>query len=373
MSKNRGLQLIAFMNAVSPDLLARFFSQSAVRDAVQQWFHLNPQAFQAFCLIPENAEVVEPILHDFETIDSLCRDGAGLVFRAYARFNQPYNERLSPQELGMLLFLDFPEAFDFARSRYLLYGGGATLSVYSLARSNVSIGPVEAALFEGDVKGWFAAQAKGDNVIVQRFEDGGEVILLVQRGSLIQTRPFWEEANGTIGISRIRPAIEDVIIFDPESSELRIKAAYPKDRANYLDLFCCHMAGDPELAERARSAQMFTLEPVRQGRFSYKGKGSVKLVELVGVRLQIGGASKLMVNLHADDMLKAFQHDLQNLSLQSGILVSATFRFHIQLPGQRATEPLTFSVTPPTGTNVGEKKHADIGLRYLRAQGVKLK
>lgn len=371
MSKNRGLELIAFMSAVSPEVLARYFSQSAIRDAVQRWFHLNAQAFQQFVLAPENGAAADPILYDFETVDALCRDGAGLVFRAYSRFNLPFDERLSPQELGMLLFLDHPLAFDFARSRYLLYSGGASLSVYSLSGSNVSVGQPELAAFEQSTKDWFAAQAKGENVVVQRFEDGGEVILLVQHGALIQTQPYWEGPD--IAVSSIRPAVEDVLTFDPESSELRIKAGYAKDRSNYLDLFCRHMADDPDLAERARRDQMFTLEPVRQGRFNYKGKGPVKLVELVGVSLQIGGASKVSLNLRADDVLRAFQYDLQNLSLKSGLLLSATFRFHIQQPGKRSTEPLTFSVTPPTGTNVGERKNAAIGLRDLKDQGVKLK
>lgn len=372
MAKLRGLQLVTFMSAVSPEVLARYFSQSPLRDAVQQWFHLNPSAFQRFAAAPENAESAALILHDFDSVDSLCREGAGLVFRAYARFNLRYNEHLNPQELAMLLFLDNRAAFDFARSRYLLYGGGATLSVYALTGSNVSVGQEELDSFADDVRTWFAGHAKGDNMILKSFEDSGEVILLIQRGALIETRPYWEGV-ADIAVSSMRPAIEDVLIFDPESSELRIKAGLVTDRAKYLDAFCRHMAGDEDLAERARAEQTFSLEPVRSGRFNYRGRGAVRLVELVGVKIQLRGASKAILNIRADDVLRTFKYDLKSLSLDSGHLVSATFRFQVQIAGERRATPLTFTVNPPSRTDIGERKYADIVLRYLKDQGVKLR
>jgi hypothetical protein len=297
MAKPRSANLHVFLTSVQSATLLRFFDGVGLTEAAERWLHMEPDHFFSFADLPANAEKCEPILETLEQVAETCGEGGALIVRAYRRYGLSFDEQQAPAELAMLLYLDHRFAFEFARSKYLLYGGGTTLSVYGLAAETVTTGEVEIAEFRDAIAAWFVMQDKGSQCIVSHFEDGEEFVLLVQRGSYIETRPVWE--GETIAVSTQRPAIEDVLTWDRESNELRIKTAYARDRDQYLNVFARHFCGNERLADRAREEAIFTLEPLRLGRFRYAGKGPIKRVELREVRLQLHGVSRGILTLRA--------------------------------------------------------------------------
>ena len=75
---------------------------------------------------------------------------------------------------------------------------------------------------------------EGQQCRVRRFMDGEEAVILVQRGTYVQTVPFW---NGDqIAMQSFRPAVEDVLVWEPEGF-LRIRSSLPGDRRAYLYQF----------------------------------------------------------------------------------------------------------------------------------------
>lgn len=370
MAKRRDLQLRPFLMAISPNTLLRYFEKSAIPDAGQKWLHMNPDSVLQFVADPANAEVAELILDDLERLAQLCRDGVALIVRTYRKFGLSFDESSSPQELAMLLFLDHVYAFEYARSRFLLYGGGSTLSVFRLKAEHVETGPAACDAFKSDVRAWFAAQAKGEACAVNVFEDNQELVILIQRGTYLQTLPVWEASE--ITVKALRPAIEDVLTFDQANMELRIKTPLASDRDNYIRLFARHFAGAEALADTAMREAMFSLEPVRKGEFNFGGRGAIRAIDLVGIKLKLNGPSRPVLTLRADEVRDALKYDLKGMTLTSGELLAVTFRFHVQAPGEKRATQLTFRIQPPERTDIGERRYAPLVLEYLRRQGVKL-
>ena len=145
------------------------------------------------------------------------------------------------------------------------------------------------------LSGWLSDQAKGVQCRLRTFNDGGDLVLLVQRGAYVQTVSFWE--GDELRTQRFRPAVEDVIVFEPDTALLRVKATYPAEREQYLRLFAAHCAGDPRLADAAIATELYSLAPIQDGTFDYRGTGPIVGIELVKVRLKLFGAAATVIEV----------------------------------------------------------------------------
>lgn len=59
-----------------------------------------------------------------------------------------------------------------------------------------------------------------------------------------------------------RPANEDILQFNKDTSVLSIKALYQKDKVNYINAFTEAILGDESQAERPDRDVTYTLEPL---------------------------------------------------------------------------------------------------------------
>jgi len=300
---------------------------------------------QEFLDDPQNAEAAGAIQEDFQRINDICQEGMGILVRTCRKFDIDIAPDESAAHLSMRLFLDHAEAFEFAWSRYLLYDCPTKLSIYPLPAKEINITNAKMERFREGVQGWFAGLAKGDQCIVRHFEDQGETVILVRHGSYIRNTPIWE--GDQIAVNSFRPALEDILVYDPVTSHLHIKATLAKDRLEYLRLFASCVGENEELAQQAIDDEIFTLVPLQDGTFNFAGGGSVARIELVKVRMKLYGVSDPVIELKAKNVREAFKHDLGSLTLNSGILLLARFRFYLRYPHQRQIK-VTFEIEPPT-------------------------
>jgi hypothetical protein len=89
------------------------------------------------------------------------------------------------------------------------------------------------------------------------------------------------------------------------------------------------------------------------------------------LRMKLYGVSSPEIELRAEDVRQAFQHDLGSLTIRSGALKLARFRFHLLYPGERPTT-VTFEVEPPSRTDLAQRRYSRVIEDYLVDQGVKL-
>lgn len=367
MATHRNLNLKTFVSAISPDLLERYLRHFPWESKPQGWTTLNADALEEFLDRQDNAEFRGVAIEEFRRINDICARGMNLVVMAYKRFGLELLEDRSAQELSMRLFLDAREAFEYAWSRYLLFGGGSKLSLYPLDVDVLVVSVEQIERFAEDLRDWFAGDAKGE-CRVKHFDDAGEAVILISRGSYMRTVACWKDDE--IAFTTFRPASEDVLIYDHETSQLTMKAGLAKDRERYLSAFATHVAGDPGLAERAAKGHVFSLAPIQDESFDYGGNGVIASIDLLKVRLKLDGSEEPEIEIKSDDVRRTVDRYLKG-SLASGKLTYAKFRFHLRPPGGRPTK-VTFEVEPPSRTDLAQKRYADIIQRYLEEQRVKV-
>ena len=269
----------------------------------------------------------------------------------------------------MRLFLDHRDAFEFAWSRYLLYASSSRVSLHRVPSDRVLLAESEVAAFAEESRRWFADLAKGDVCSVRRFDDAGDTVILVSHGSYIRTIAYWE--GDRIALNSFRPASEDILAYSPETSLLSIKASLEKDRQQYLRAFAKCIARDESLFEEAMNKGAFSLAPLQHGKFDFGGDGPITRIELLKVRLKLFGSGDPVIEVKSSDVLQTFSRDLNGLSLASGELTLAKFRFHLHPDGENPAK-ITFEIEPPSRTDLAQKRYADIIEGYLVQQKVKL-
>jgi len=370
MPRHRNLSLKTLIKAVPWDLFQRYFDQLEIEQKPSGWALINAQAMETFLDAPENAEAAGRITEDFKRINDLCGSGMGNLVRAYRKYSIAFDHQAPAQELAMRLYLDHREPFEFAWSLYLFYGCPSKLSRHYVTIPDLAVSDDRLGQFKASVQGWFADLAKGSVCQVHSFQDDGETIIRVSRGSYLRTVACWEGEDMTF--KTYRPASEDLLVHNPATSTLSIKASIEKEREEYLRLFAVHIAEDASIADTAKRERVFSLSPVQKGTFDYGGHGAVSRVDLTKIRLKLRGPTNPIVDIGADDVRQALDDGAWGLSLRSGELVMARFRFHLRPQGE-GPKRVTFDIEPPARTDLTQKRYADIIESYLREQGVKLR
>lgn len=370
MPKHLSLSLEKFIQVIPWYHFQQYFDKRKTKFPNNGWELINAEALQHFLDDPDNAELAATIQEDFQKINDLGMQGMPIMVQACKKCNIDILPEELPLQLGMRLFMEHSYAFEFAWSRFLLYNTPNRLSIYPLPKFNhLDIDDIKIQAFKHGVQVWFTELAKGEQCEVLRYEDRGETVILIRHGGYIRTTPFWQGSE--VSLNSYRPALEDLLVYDPVKSELFIKAPYPKDRERYLRLFAYCILGDEDIAEQALKDQVFTLTPLQDGSFSFTGDGNILKIDLIMVRMKLYGATNPIIELKAENITTAFKNDLGTLTLKSGILTQARFCFHIRQPGKKPSE-ITFEIEPPSRTDLTSKKYNEIIEEYLIKQKVKL-
>ena len=370
MPKHRRLYLKTFVGAISWDLFQRYFDRLLPDHQASPWAFLNESAMEQFLDDPQNADASGAVMEDFQRINDIAAEGMNLIVQAYDMADASFDQEQSVQELAMRLFLDHPDAFQFAWSRYLFFGAGSKLTSYPIDLPPLNITGEKVERFRADLRQWFSQLAKGNQCLVNWFQEQGQTMLHIQRGSYVRAMARWKEDR--IEIETFRPASEDLMIYDSGQSHLTIKAGLAKEREYYLQAFATHLAGDVDLARRAMDSQMLSLAPIQNGTFDYTGNGVITGASLVWVKLRLNDLHSTQVQIRSKDVLETLRSSLRDVSLNRGELTAVRLRVQLQ-PGNGRPATISFDIEPPSRTNLAQKRHADIIEEYLREQGVKLR
>ena len=158
--------------------------------------------------------------------------------------------------------------------------------------------------------------------------------------------------------------------YNHNTSTLTVKAPYQKDKVNYIHAFAETVLGDKRQADRTDRDNTYTLEPLKNGTFSFQGNEKIKAVTLLEVKLVMRGETNPTVEIKSSNVMKTLEKDIPGLALSSGNVVQAKLRFDVNVDGK--VKKINIEVTPPNITDLPKKKYADIIGDYLKEQGVKL-
>jgi hypothetical protein len=216
----------------------------------------------------------------------------------------------------------------------------------------------------------FEQQKKGSACHVRANKDQSGVIILVSRGAYMRTVMQWQ---GTRVVFRtFRPAVEDVMTYEPGTERLNVRPGFNRDRALYVHAIAQFLAEDDKLADRALSDRVFSLESIQNGTFSYKGNDVIRRVALREAHLQLSALGEPTLVIKSDDVVRTLKEDLHGVNLGMGQLKRVKLRFDLQLNVNAKPEPVVFEIEPPGFSDLSLKRHSEHIEAYLRAQGVKL-
>lgn len=365
MTKLGTLDFNNFVMATHPETLERYFTSLSAENAPTGWATLNGQALEEFIEAAPNAELSAIVKQDFRRVSDLALRGTGLLFSSYDRFKVDFDHTSKPQELALRAFLDHREVWDYAWARFLLCALDSKVSVYQFPPCTPRYEEFQVSMFREALSGSYLKQAKGPECNVAAFPSEEGHIVFVKRGYYVRTASHWN--SEAVDILSYRPALEDVLIFDPFSRQLTVKAPQIREREDYVRLFAAHFAGDMTLGEQALNTRTFDLTPIQNGTFNYNGDGRIVRVALVGIRLKLPFKSRGSLKIESDNVFESLK--ALNLSIELGELLAAKFRFFIA--EGKDMRRVSFEVAPPSRTDLPESAYSSLINAYLRNQGVR--
>lgn len=368
MTKHRSLEFDSFVQLVSPAVLERYFNSLNADNAPSGWATLNDDALDQFLDLPENAELAGLIRDDFRKVNDLASTSARLVVESYERYDIDCDLELSPQELAMLLFLDYDEAWDFAWSRYLLMALDTKVSLFYLQAPELQFGLQRIEAFQDAISASLKGQAKGTQCEIRMFEVGAQRIFYVERGTYIRSISYWDGRETQIRC--YRPVLEDIIAYEPDTGNLLVKASQESEREDYVRAFAHHFVGDMQLGEDALRSRTFTLDPIVRNTFNYQGEGIILGVDLVGIKVRLPFKERGVLALNSGNIFATLRN-LSNMSIDLGEMTSARLRFKVL--DNKSQKTVTFDIAPPQRTDLPDSKFAPAINSYLKKQGVRLR
>jgi hypothetical protein len=370
MPRHRGLNLKRFLFNVPLHLFQQYFKQVTVEGDPDSTMFAAMKEVEAWLDAPDNREASGVVLEEWGRIFDICVNDGAHLFRAFERSKVPCDRDRPIEELAMRLFLEDQNAFEYAWSYYLLHASQARVSQYHFPAGELTPQPDQVKAMESYLGRMFDQQKKGAACHVRANRDESGVIILVSRGAYMRTVMQWQ---GTRVVFRtFRPAVEDVMTYEPDSERLSVRPGFNRDRPLYVHAIAQFLAEDDRLADKALSARMFNLERIQNGQFSYKGNNVISRVRLREAHLQLPALGEPTLVIKSDDVVRTLAEDLRGVSLSMGQLKRVKLLFDLQFNLNTKPEPVVFEIEPPAFSNLSLKRHSEHIEAYLRAQGVKL-
>ncbi len=216
------------------------------------------------------------------------------------------DERATALDLAMQIWLKAPRLLERLHAEQNLFRP-RSFEYYRSAEGPLpgSIEPDEEARrrLEADLDRWFVRKRRGRTAQVHIYNQSDSVWFLVRHGEPYKFENVIKE--GESGCIFFRPEKFDVIVFEPQTGEIRINARTKGERELYRTMLGQHLFGDPEFfGERSR----FILEPLaRDGQAALvcRDIAGLEWVKLKEVHLFWGGLHGEVEIRKADDLFDA--------------------------------------------------------------------
>ena len=368
---NRKLDLEKFLDAIPRELLTQYFNKKAQengRESLVSSFVTRDVI--SFLDSPNDLDIKDDIRQDFIQINDLCERSMGFLIDEVNKRRIGMNEKESQEELGMRMFLQHKDVFEYAHDRYYFLHSSGKISEHNISADERDVSDDQKRLFNEKVRGYFAKLAKGGNSIIRYHKRDDRLMIAIVHGSYKRAVSSWEndEMKDTRTIS-YRPAKEDILEFVYQEQKLYIKASSGKDREFYISAFTEEIISNKEEALRDDRDDTFNLSVLQDQDFRFELDETIQSVYLLEVRVSMASVRKPDWVFRSSDVLASLKEEVRGLRLNNGVIGHARFMFRLNIDGK--SKKVTFEITPPNATNLNKKKYSRIIRQYLERIGVK--
>lgn len=368
MPRHRNLNLKKFIDSIPEPLIKEYFKQKLKGKSSLPIKSFDYNSVNKFLSTIKDGEIKDSILEDFTHVNDICEKMMNILVKAIHRYGIKTTGEETKEALAMCVFLRHKEAFEYAYDYYCLFNSTSKMSHHNITAGDFRITRKKIDRFKEKIVKFYSKLAKGRECRVRHYNDKDETVVVVMHGSYKRSVSIWKGLR--VKTLFFRPANEDILQFNKKTSVLSVKAPYRKDKENYIKAFTETILEDESQAERTDRDVTYTLEPLQKRTFSFNGNEDIRAITLLEVKLAMRGAGAPTMTISSDDVLRTLQNDLYGVSLSSGDIVHAKFRFTLNIDGKRRR--VTFEITPPNVTDLTKKRYADIIGAYLKENGVKL-
>jgi hypothetical protein len=366
--KHRGLNLKKFLNSLPWDLFEKYFGQLSTESKPGAWAWLNLELTEQFLNAEENAEATAGIIEDFERINDLGGGYVSFLMKGLKVAGIEWKDKEPPNVPAMRLFLENRDAFEYAWTLFLLQTTTVRRCEYYFPAGELQPTNEAVEQFRSHISGWFSNNKQGSHCLSTPFREDGRLLMRIARGTKLRTYALWK--SDLVAIETFRLAAEDVLVYEPSRRVLGVVGGNKRDRETYIRAFSAYIAGSEDLAEEALNRRIFSLEPFRQGTFSYAGGGPIRRVSLTEVGLQDPSLWKGTWTLRSGNVPDNLAY--YNISLADVDLKRVKVQFEIQPDPTSRSIVVPVEVEPPGTSDLAQKRYQSTIEAYLRQQGVKL-
>jgi len=367
MPQHRRLNVKKFLDSLSESLIREYFSRFF--EGQLQLDACDSASVMALMDTLEDEALKSTIREDFGRINDISETVMNHLVKAARTYGVEIMENEPRESLAMRVFLFHPVAYEYSYDKFCIFNAENKVSEHNVTATDLRVTPEKLDAFKSRISDYYATLAKGQECIVRHHDENDRTYIVVFHGSYRRSVPTWD--GHEIRTLFFRPATEDVLIYDKKAGTLLIKAPYRRDKENYIKTFTEVIVEDGNQATRPDRDSTYTLEPLRNGTFSFAGNEYITGVTLLEVKMSLNGTTSPEVALKSPDLLRTLKDDVPGrITLDSGDLLHAKFRFNIKVEGK--PRRVTFVITPPNVTNLHRKKYADLIGAYLKEFGVKL-
>jgi len=368
MPRHRSLNLRKFLDPIPEALLKEYFVMKMPEGIPQSIKSYDYESIKAYLESIKDDQLERSILEDFTHINDVCEKVMNFLITAINNNGIEISKEKNREELSMCVFLHHKDAFEYAYDHYCLYNSSSKMSHHRIASENFTLTSNKIERFKEKLINFYANLAKGQECDIRHYNEDNQTVIVIIHGSYKRSVAIWKKHQ--LDMIYFRPAHEDVLLYKKGDSVLSIKAPYKKDKENYIKAFTEIILEDKDQFNRPDLDITYSLGPLQDGSFSFYGNELISSITLLEVKLRLRGRTNPDIIIKSGDVLKTLGEDFTTISLNSGELVHAKFRFRLNVEGK--TKNVTFEITPPNVTDLTRKKHAEIIGDYLKENGIKL-
>jgi hypothetical protein len=278
------------------------------------------------------ADMIEALFHISEVANDQGME-ALLLVASKTGIDLPEGD-LTPADLALLIWLNDPDQLRRANCERIVL---RFQSFYCFMNRTL-----EAPLFEIPADGVLKRieertnqfnrnRKRGGGAAVWMYEFGNEVAFLIRFGGSLKRDEIMDNDQCRPDIRR--PVGYDLVVYNIETGELRIRADLVSERRFYCRLFSEQLFNDPEFFEHGET---FNLDVIYQLGEDVQSPGldfGIKRVTLVEIQEVLLGERTLHVTFKSDAIFEAIREHNRRLT-PTGRLLSAKFRIILEDAGE---------------------------------------
>ena len=360
----------AFFEAVDESNIMRYLRRYGKGESIPEGFKSTEKSLKNLTESKENQAMKNQLMGDWAEIKRIATEAfAHKIIEMLDLYDLPINGKKPLLQIVFLIFLDYQDVYEKIRDDFGIYNRDR-VQTFLLNGKRYKYSEEKKKQFEEMNRVYFEKSGNGRQQIVRWYDEREELVVIIEHGSYELVESYWKKDNETEHLA-FRPVREDWLHYLKMEKILIIRAQCKDDEKHYLRIFHELFLGEKVTDVNDAKYWEYTLRPIAEGRFNYRGDGMVEKVELVKIEMiRNNEKERYKLTIEGSNVFKAIEDMEMENRLGDFTLLEVKLRFFIW--ANESQKKVTFFINPPYKTDLPGKNYEKIIEAYLEKNGVKL-